>query len=143
MGMSPKCGRNYIIAAMRRALLIVIALWAASQAAADEPPARRARPFLRGVALSLHDDDPELGSELSWSQGRGERWRALIAKVRRAFPGELTYSANWDDYENVGFWDALDLVGLSGYYELAPTPGASTDVLRAAWSRERDRILAW
>ena len=41
------------------------------------------------------------------------------------------------------FWDALDYVGLSGYYELAKEPGAPVSALRAAWDGHRDAILAW
>ncbi len=47
-------------------------------------------------------------------------WRALIRETRRAYPGELTYSANWwGEFSAVSFWDALDCIGISFYYPLA------------------------
>ena len=52
--------------------------------------------------------------------------RALIAVIRSRFSGELTYSANWDEAEDVHFWDAVDYVGVNGYYPLTP------DVVRGA-----------
>jgi hypothetical protein len=83
-----------------------------------------------------------VGSELGWSE-KNPLWRSVIKDVRAVFPGELTYSANWDHYANVPFWDALDLVGLSGYYELAKESGASVAALRRSWEQQRDAILAW
>ncbi len=45
-------------------------------------------------------------------------WRALIAKVRSRYSGRLTYAANFDQYQRVGFWDALDVVGINAYFPL-------------------------
>jgi hypothetical protein len=83
-----------------------------------------------------------VGSELGWSQ-KNALWRTIIKDVRAVFSGKLIYSANWDDYENVPFWDALDWVGLSGYYELAGALDAPDEKLREGWRRARDAILAW
>ncbi len=61
----------------------------------------------------------------SWSGRFGAYWRTLISEVRSVFPGLLTYSANWDEAENVVFWDQLDLVGINAFYPLADHHGAS------------------
>lgn len=45
-------------------------------------------------------------------------WRELIQKVRRVYGGKLTYAANFDQYDQVGFWDALDLIGINAYFPL-------------------------
>lgn len=85
-----------------------------------------------------------VGSELSSTEGEERRWRDLIRDARGAFSGELTYSANWDHYHHVRWWDALDYVGLSAYYELTVDGQAATDeVLRAAWARWRGALEAW
>ena len=55
----------------------------------------------------------------SWSGRFGAFWRGLIEQVRAVFPGVLTYSANWDEVENVLFWDQLDLIGINAFYPLA------------------------
>jgi hypothetical protein len=83
-----------------------------------------------------------VGSELGWSE-KNARWRTIVKDARAVFSGKLIYSANWDGYENVSFWDALDWVGISGYYELAPALDANDVQLRAAWTKARDAILAW
>ncbi|RLB55199.1 MAG: hypothetical protein DRJ42_06890 [Deltaproteobacteria bacterium] len=55
----------------------------------------------------------------SWSGRFGAFWRSLITEVRSVFPGLLTYSANWDEAEDVLFWDQLDLIGINAFYPLA------------------------
>lgn len=90
-----------------------------------------------GVALLA------VGSELSSTDAQEALWRALIADVRAEFSGPLTYSANWDHYQRVGFWDALDLVGLSAYFELSRAEDPAVDDLRAAWARERDALAVF
>jgi hypothetical protein len=75
-----------------------------------------------------------IGSELVSFEDDAERWRALAAALRRRFHGRLLYSANWDRYQAIDFWDAVDEIGISAYFSLAAR-GADPDVeaLVAAW----------
>lgn len=84
-----------------------------------------------------------VGSELGATEHDRRRWADLIRDVRRRFRGYVIYSANWDHYESVTFWDLLDGVGLSAYYELAEREDAPQAELDAAWRAHRDRILEW
>jgi hypothetical protein len=59
-----------------------------------------------------------IGSELNALEGHDERWRALATKVRADFDGTLLYSANWDRYDRVTFWDAVDAIGVSAYFRV-------------------------
>jgi hypothetical protein len=61
----------------------------------------------------------------SWSGRFGAFWTRFIAEVRSVFSGLLTYSANWDEAEDVLFWDQLDLLGVNAFYPLAPSNDAS------------------
>ena len=45
-------------------------------------------------------------------------WRRLVSSVREVYEGELTYAANFDQYEHVGFWDVLDVIGINAYFPL-------------------------
>lgn len=78
-----------------------------------------------------------IGAELGRAvRERPDFFRALIAEVRTVYPGPLTYAANWhDDYEDVPFWDALDLVGVQAYFPLATAGDAARSVERfvEAW----------
>ena len=86
-----------------------------------------------------------VGSELGSMEADAPRWRALIAEVRGVFSGRLTYSANWDHYRDVPFWDALDLVGITGYHRIAPDDltDPSEAQLVAAWQAVRRQVLRW
>jgi hypothetical protein len=61
----------------------------------------------------------------SWSGRFGPYWHALIADVRNTFHGHLTYSSNWDEVEDVLFWDQLDWLGVNAFYPLADQHDAS------------------
>lgn len=73
----------------------------------------------------------------SWSGRFGAYWSGLIADVRRAFDGPLTYSANWDEVEDVVFWDELDWIGVNAFYPLAH----ENDADQATYVRSAERAL--
>ncbi|HYF02182.1 MAG TPA: hypothetical protein VEC36_02315, partial [Patescibacteria group bacterium] len=71
-------------------------------------------------------------------------WREMITKIRQVYSGKLTYAANWSgqsfwglptaEYKQVKFWDALDYIGIDGYYPMASvfnsTPSFTSAVKR-------------
>jgi len=77
-----------------------------------------------------------IGTELAGpALERPEFWRRLIADVRSAYSGRLTYAANWwEEYEHVAFWDVLNFVGVQAYFPLD-----STDA-RGAWVDHLDDL---
>ncbi|WP_421946701.1 glycoside hydrolase family 113 [Phaeodactylibacter xiamenensis] len=49
-----------------------------------------------------------------------DAWREVIRTVRAVYSGRLTYAANWGpEFEELAFWDELDLIGLNCYYPLS------------------------
>jgi hypothetical protein len=60
-------------------------------------------------------------------------WRQLISEVRSSFNGQVIYSSNWDGYEKVPFWDALDYVGISAYFPLTSTKTPTVNYLKKEW----------
>ncbi|MEQ9074784.1 MAG: hypothetical protein RLP09_13080 [Sandaracinaceae bacterium] len=76
----------------------------------------------------------------SWSGRFGGYWTDLIAEVRGIFPGLLTYSANWDEAEDVLFWDQLDLIGINAFYPLADHDGAAFAEYVEGAMRARDSV---
>jgi hypothetical protein len=61
-----------------------------------------------------------VGRELdSTVVAREADWRDVVARVRALFHGPLTYSANFDTWQAIGFWDALDFIGASAYFPLS------------------------
>jgi hypothetical protein len=73
-----------------------------------------------------------IGTELSSaSVGHPQAWRRLIEAVRTAYPGPLTYAANWrDEYDLIEFWDELDYIGINAYFPLSQTPNPTQAALR-------------
>lgn len=49
-------------------------------------------------------------------------WTELIKKVRNVYSGKLTYAANFDNYQNIAFWDQLDFIGINAYFKLRNNP---------------------
>ncbi len=62
----------------------------------------------------------------SWSGRFGGFWTDFISEVRANFSGLLTYSANWDEAEDVLFWHLLDTIGINALHPLA-THSHATD----------------
>jgi hypothetical protein len=62
----------------------------------------------------------ELGSMVSGPRDTG-LWQSMIRSVRRlGYKGSLTYAANWDQLNLVGFWRSLDYIGIDAYFPLVP-----------------------
>lgn len=84
-----------------------------------------------------------VGTELKSMSVDPAAWQKLISTVRSGFSGRLTYAANWDEYEQVPFWDDLDLIGIDAYFPLVegnPDPGPAE--LRGAWTPIVDGLRA-
>ena len=81
-----------------------------------------------------------VGLEYKHAQTHEARWRRIIAAVRSVYRGEVTYGANWDDYEQVAFWDALDYIGILAYFPLSTLPNPSARELALAWRNLSDRL---
>ena len=85
-----------------------------------------------------------VGSELvSTERTHAEKWRALIASVRKAYSGRISYSANWDHYRPITWWNELDMIGMTTYYDLTGGEPATVPRLTEAWESIKDDILAW
>lgn len=114
-----------------------------------EDPADRRRFFesYRDWILALASQAREadafcVGSELDALAGDEAPWRALIAEVRARTSAHLTYAANWDAFERVGFWDALDAIGVQGYFPLCDAADPEAGDLAAGWERAVARLRA-
>ena len=77
-----------------------------------------------------------VGSELGSLQPHEATWRNLLRDVRAVYGGTVAYSANWDNFENVPFWDAVDEVGVTGYFPVDADDPASS------WRVVRERLAA-
>jgi hypothetical protein len=121
--------------------------WAGAVAMDGEDAWRRwfgnyGREIERIAALAQEEkaDALAIGTELTGTTQRGE-WPALIERLRARYSGPLLYVAhNAEEAEAVGFWDKLDLIGVSLY----PPLGADADRpgRLAAMRAQADRLDA-
>ncbi|MDE2697979.1 MAG: hypothetical protein OXI23_03845 [Gemmatimonadota bacterium] len=94
------------------------------------------RAWILAVAEACKDADAfVIGTELDKTLNHEGEWRALIADVRKVYKGKITYAANWTDYTRVPFWDALDVIGIQGYFPIAKNQNPTEADLRRGWDR--------
>jgi hypothetical protein len=77
-----------------------------------------------------------IGSELDQAQKYSDGWRAMAALARRHFKGLVSYEANHPTLSRgnqVAFWDALDLIGVSAYFPLSAAERPTRAQLKAGW----------
>lgn len=73
-----------------------------------------------------------------------EEWRKIIKLLRQLYGGKLTYAANWgEEFENLSFWEELDVIGLNSYYPLSSDTDPKDEVLLAGarnWVKKAEAI---
>ena len=82
-----------------------------------------------------------VGSELVSAEPKVDQWTKTIAKIRESYKGNLTYSANWDHYTSVPFWDQLDLIGMNSYYKLGDDHNVTEPEIEKRWREIQGNIL--
>jgi hypothetical protein len=79
-----------------------------------------------------------IGLEFTHAQKFDARWRKIITAIRQVYHGKLTYGGNWDSFQEVTFWDALDYLGVLAYFPLTKSPNPTESEIAAAW---KDKCL--
>jgi hypothetical protein len=74
-----------------------------------------------------------IGSEFNRIQDQANRWRAIASRARQSFSGPIAYEVNWDVWNQVTFWDAVDVVGVSAYFPLSESMHPSVRELMIGW----------
>ncbi len=80
-----------------------------------------------------------VGCELVKTVSR-EEWFDVIKDIRENFSGEITYAADWSNYQNVTFWNLLDFIGIDAYFELTDKNNPSIEELSIAWKKWKPGI---
>ena len=102
--------------------------------------------YFLDIAIETKVDLFSVGSELISTERQIDRWKTLIAHVRGRFNGLLTYSTNWDHYHVPTLWQHLDMIGVSGYWNLtsdAQHDPPTHEELTQRWIGIRDKLLAF
>lgn len=86
-----------------------------------------------------------VGTELLGTTYREADWREVVAGVRSVYAGPLVYAAlGGGEEETITWWDAVDYIGIDGYYALSNDENPCIDRLKAGWREpvERMRLLS-
>jgi len=103
------------------------------------------RAWIVAVATITRDADGfVVGTELAKTLDQKERWLEIIEAVREVTPAPLTYAANWDRYESVSFWEALDAIGIQAYFPLVDDEEpANPQTVRDGWAGWAEKLKAY
>lgn len=80
-----------------------------------------------------------IGNELAGTVHRDADWRSIIQDVRQAYKGSIFYEATVSGNPGISeelkvkWWDALDYIGVLGYYPLTTSNNPTVEELKAAW----------
>lgn len=100
--------------------------------------------YFLAIAVEADASAFSVGSELLSTEKETERWTTLIAKVRQRFSGKLYYSTNWDHYHVPTYWNRLDYIGISCYWDmttLAKGQAPTAVDLAQRWAQIRKQVL--
>lgn len=99
--------------------------------------------FLAHYAELAEEQDVEmlcLGCEMNSTEADETRWRELIGSVRAKYHGLVTYNANHGRERQIPWWDALDLISISAYYEIPPPAGVTVEEAAKAPTPKADML---
>jgi hypothetical protein len=81
-----------------------------------------------------------IGTELVHPQVRAAEWIQLASDIREVYHGPLTYAAvprfystAWKNDIDISWWEAVDYIGIDGYFRLTNQPNPTLQQLEAAW----------
>ena len=84
-----------------------------------------------------------VGTELSFTTQKKDKWLSIIGDIREVYTGKIIYSANWDNYREVKFWDKLDYIGIDAYFPLSYGTKPELAELVAGWQKWIREIEDW
>lgn len=85
-----------------------------------------------------------VGTELKSMSAETDPWRTAIQTIRDRYFGPITYAANWDEVDQVQFWDDLDAIGVDAYYPLSSESDSNPTLasLVSAWKKVASQLQA-
>ena len=81
-----------------------------------------------------------VGVELKGTTHRDFEWESVIYSARDRFSGPITYSANFDNYQNITWWDKIDYIGIDAYFKLTALNDPTVQDLKDAWVPHKNNI---
>ncbi|WP_066759969.1 glycoside hydrolase family 113 [Crocinitomix algicola] len=97
--------------------------------------------FFLEIAEELEVELFCIGTEWkSFIAARPDFWNRLIREAKSIYKYQLTYAANWDDFQKVYFWDELDYIGVNAYFPISFRKNPAQVELLEGWKIHRKRL---
>jgi hypothetical protein len=98
---------------------------------------------LRLAEVCSDADGLAVGTELDGTIQHEAEWRRIIAGVRARTDAALTYASNWTDYRRIGFWDALDAIGIQAYFPISESDSPTAAELERGWAAHMAQLRSF
>lgn len=91
------------------------------------------------LAQDANTDMFFIGQELRGTIYREAEWRSIAQDVRQVFDGPIIYEATGDanpllsEELMINWWDAVDYIGVHGYFSLTNSLNPTVEELKSAW----------
>jgi len=92
------------------------------------------------IAQEAKADAVSVGVELEGTTGRSAQWRALIVAVREIYKGPVCYSAAFEEWKRIDWWDAVDVIGITAYWPLSDQNSPDDAAIRQGWKKVYDQL---
>lgn len=67
----------------------------------------------------------------------------LISLIRSQYQGQITYAANWDNYERIPFWSELDYIGIDAYFPTNEQKTPHTDSISTGYIPLKKKLATY
>jgi hypothetical protein len=82
------------------------------------------------------------GCEMAGMDKQSDYCRDMISMVRKAYSGIVMHNINHGDEFRFDWLDAVDVIGISGYYPVTDREHKGIDTMRARWSQVVEKLEA-
>jgi hypothetical protein len=96
------------------------------------------------IAAEMDVEMISIGTELKKLAVKDlEYWSDLICDVKNIYHGQLTYSANWDNYQNIPFWNQLDFIGIDAYFPVHESVTPNVIDLAKSYAKTKNELASF
>jgi len=96
------------------------------------------------IAIQYEVELFAIGTELKLFVKRDpEFFVELITLIRSKYKGKLTYAANWDDYQQVPFWNQLDYIGIDAYFPTNKAMTPDKDAILSTYNQLKKSLVTF
>jgi hypothetical protein len=95
------------------------------------------------MAARLNVEQLAICTELASVSNDRASWLDVINTVRAQYRGPLVYAANFNEYQRVAFWDALDMIGIDAYWPLTRQATTDANELKSSWRPIREELMGF